>query len=118
MPQSMKAVVKSRAAAGLEIRQVPIPPVGPNDVLVKVRAASICGTDLHIYRWDPWAAGRVKPPVVVGHEMCGEVVERGPMVTTPAIGDFVSLESHVVCNTCATPDELKLSAAPPNVCDI
>jgi threonine 3-dehydrogenase len=101
MPQSMKAVVKGRAAAGLEVRQVPIPQVGPNDVLVKVRAASICGTDLHIYRWDPWAAGRVRPPVVVGHEVCGEVVERGSMVTTPAMGDFVSLESHVVCNTCA-----------------
>ena len=101
MPESMKAVVKGSAAAGLEVRQVPRPEIGPNDVLVKVRAASICGTDLHIYRWDPWAAGRVRPPVVVGHEICGDVVARGNMVTTPALGDFVSLESHVVCNTCA-----------------
>ncbi|HET7010230.1 MAG TPA: L-threonine 3-dehydrogenase [Anaerolineales bacterium] len=101
MPQSMKAVVKAHAAAGLEVRQVPIPEMGPNDVLVRVRAASICGTDLHIYRWDPWAAGRVRPPVIVGHEVCGEVVDRGAMVSTPAPGDFVSLESHVVCNTCA-----------------
>jgi len=101
MPESMKAVVKGNAAAGLEVRQVPRPEIGPNDVLVKVRAASICGTDLHIYRWDPWAAGRVRPPVVVGHEVCGDVVARGSMVTTPALGDFVSLESHVVCTTCA-----------------
>jgi len=101
MPEMMKAVVKAQSAAGLEVRRLPIPSIGPNDVLVKIRAASICGTDLHIYRWDPWAAGRVRPPVVVGHEVCGEVVERGGMVTTPEVGDFVSLESHVVCNTCA-----------------
>jgi threonine 3-dehydrogenase len=101
MPEMMKAVVKARSAAGLEVRHVPIPSIGPTDVLVRVRAASICGTDLHIYRWDPWAAGRVRPPVVVGHEVCGEVVDRGEMVSTPSVGDFVSLESHVVCNTCA-----------------
>ncbi|HSB90434.1 MAG TPA: L-threonine 3-dehydrogenase [Anaerolineales bacterium] len=101
MPDMMKAVVKAQSAAGLEVRRIPIPSFGPDDVLVKVRAASICGTDLHIYRWDPWAAGRVHPPVVVGHEVCGDVVARGSMVTTPAVGEFVSLESHVICNTCA-----------------
>jgi len=101
MPEMMKAVVKAQAAAGLEVRQVAIPAIGPNDVLVRVRAASICGTDLHIYNWDPWSAGRVRPPLTVGHEVCGEVVERGAMVSTPDIGDFVSLESHVICNTCA-----------------
>jgi threonine 3-dehydrogenase len=101
VPDSMRAVVKPSSGPGFEVRQVPIPHIGPNDVLVRVRAASICGTDLHVYRWDDWAASRVRPPVVVGHEVCGEVVARGDAVTTPDIGDFVSLESHVICNTCA-----------------
>ncbi|HEY42746.1 MAG TPA: L-threonine 3-dehydrogenase [Anaerolineae bacterium] len=101
MPEMMKAVVKSHKGPGFENRQVPIPTIEPDEVLVKVRAASICGTDLHIYNWDEWAAGRVNPPVVVGHEICGEVVDRGTMVVSPGVGDFVSLESHVVCNTCA-----------------
>jgi threonine 3-dehydrogenase len=97
----MLAVLKTAPGPGFEIRQVPIPKPGAEDVLVQVRAASICGTDLHLFRWDSWAAGRVHPPLIVGHEVCGEVVDRGPMVTTPAVGDFVSLESHVICNTCA-----------------
>jgi threonine 3-dehydrogenase len=101
MTETMRAVVKPAPGAGFEMRRVPVPTIGPADVLVRVRAASICGTDLHVYRWDPWAAGRVQPPVVVGHEVCGDVVARGSMVTTPNIGEFVSLESHVVCNTCA-----------------
>ncbi len=100
MPDLMRAVLKASPAPGLQVAQVPIPTPKPDEVLVKVRAASICGTDLHIYKWDPWAASRVHPPVVVGHEVCGEVVERGSMVTSPQIGDFVSLESHVICNTC------------------
>jgi len=101
MNDTMRAVVKPASSPGFEMRRVPIPAIGPADVLVRVRAASICGTDLHVYRWDPWAASRVHPPVVVGHEVCGDVVDRGSMVTTPNIGEFVSLESHVVCNTCA-----------------
>ena len=101
MTETMRAVVKSAPGPGFEMRRVPIPAIGPADVLVRVRAASICGTDLHVYRWDPWAASRVQPPVVVGHEVCGDVVDRGSMVTTPNIGEFVSLESHVICNTCA-----------------
>ncbi len=101
MTKTMRAVVKTEPGPGLEAVEVPIPQVGPDEVLVKVRAASICGTDLHIYQWDSWAAGRVKPPVVAGHEICGDIVERGSAVTTPEIGDFVSLESHVICNTCA-----------------
>jgi len=100
MPELMRAVVKGRAAAGLELREVPIPKIGPRDVLVKVRAASICGTDLHIYRWDPWAAGRIKPPLVVGHEFCGEIVKVGPEVTEVKVGDYISAESHIVCGTC------------------
>jgi len=101
MTDTMRAVVKPASSPGFEMRRVPIPAIGPADVLVRVRAASICGTDLHVYRWDPWAASRVQPPVVVGHEVCGDVVDRGSMVTTPNIGEFVSLESHVICNTCA-----------------
>ena len=101
MTDTMRAVVKPASSPGFEMRRVPIPAIGPADVLVRVRAASICGTDLHVYRWDPWAASRVQPPVVVGHEVCGDVVDRGAMVTTPNIGEFVSLESHVICNTCA-----------------
>src|SRR3990172_280544 len=101
MAEMMKAILKKKPGPGLEAGEVPIPSVGPDELLVKVRAASICGTDLHIYNWDSWAAGRLKPPLVVGHEVCGEVVDRGPMVRSPAVGDFVSLESHVICNVCA-----------------
>jgi threonine 3-dehydrogenase len=81
--------------------EVPIPSIKPDQVLVKVRAASICGTDLHIYNWDSWSESRVNPPLIIGHEVCGDVVERGSMVTSPDIGEFVSLESHVICNTCS-----------------
>ena len=100
MPSMMKAVVKPAAGPGFELAQRPIPDCGPQDVLVKIKAASICGTDLHIYKWDKWAESRVRPPVIMGHEVCGEVVERGAGVREPQIGDFVSLESHVICNLC------------------
>lgn len=101
MSSTMTAVAKTRAVPGLEVVTRPIPVPGPDEVLVRVRAASICGTDLHIYRWDAWAADRIHPPVVVGHEVCGEVVDRGRDVTALQLGDYVSLESHVVCNACA-----------------
>lgn len=101
MPETMKAIIKPSPGPGLEMAQVPIPSPAPDEVLVKVRAASICGTDLHIFNWDPWAAGRLKPPLIVGHEVCGEVVDRGANVTSPKVGEFVSLESHVICNTCS-----------------
>ncbi|MEW6545770.1 MAG: L-threonine 3-dehydrogenase [Bacillota bacterium] len=96
----MKAVVKAGPGPGAELREVEVPRPGPGEVLVKVKAASICGTDYHIYRWDPWSAGRVRPPLVLGHEFCGEVVELGPGVDTLAVGDYVSAESHVVCGSC------------------
>src|SRR5947209_13881299 len=92
--------VQTPARPGLEMRQTPIPVPGPEDVLIRVKATSICGTDLHIYNWDPWAAGRIKPPVIVGHEFCGEVVERGSQVGTVSVGDFISAESHIVCGVC------------------
>ncbi len=100
MAQKMTAVIKARPAPGLEVATRPVPRVGPDDVLIRVKAASICGTDLHIYRWDPWAQNRVKPPFIIGHEFCGEVVERGKNVRTVQIGDFISAESHIVDNTC------------------
>ena len=73
MPSTMLAVVKPEAAPGAEIREVKIPSYGRTDVLVKVKVASICGTDLHIYEWDRWAQGRIHPPLIPGHEFCGEV---------------------------------------------
>lgn len=100
MPALMKAVVKAQPGPGLELIERPIPVPGANEVLVQVKAASICGTDLHIYRWDDWAASRMHPPVIVGHEVCGVIVDRGSAVKEPLVGEFVSLESHVVDNTC------------------
>lgn len=97
---TMRAIVKPEAGPSFEIRKLPVPTPERNEVLVKVQATSICGTDLHIYRWDDWAESRIRPPLVVGHEVCGEIVARGDNVTEPQIGDFVSLESHVVCNAC------------------
>lgn len=97
---TMRAIVKPDASPGLELREVPVPTIGDREVLVKVRAASICGTDLHIFRWDPWAEGRLHPPLVVGHEACGEIVNVGRDVVEVQEGDFVSLESHIVCGVC------------------
>ena len=96
----MTAVVKAAPAPGSEVRQVPVPEVGPRDVLVKVKAASICGTDLHIQDWDKWAQGRIHPPLVFGHEFCGDIVERGASATTVPVGAFVSVEGHLVDGTC------------------
>ena len=97
---TMQAVVKAEAAPGAEIREVKIPAYGRNDVLVKVKVASICGTDLHIYEWDRWAQGRIHPPLIPGHEFCGEVVAFGDEVTSVKKGDFVSAEMHVACGKC------------------
>jgi threonine 3-dehydrogenase len=100
MATTMKALRKTQAAKGLEIAEVPIPTIGPTDVLVRVSAASICGTDLHIYVWDRWSQGRIKPPVTLGHEFCGVVEKVGEEVTAVKSGDFVSAEMHVNCGHC------------------
>src|SRR6202140_2759091 len=100
MSSTMPAVVKPEAAPGAEIREVKIPSYGPSEVLVKVKVASICGTDLHIYEWDRWAQGRIHPPLIPGHEFCGEVVTFGDEVTSVKEGDFVSAEMHVACGKC------------------
>ncbi|HVW77939.1 MAG TPA: L-threonine 3-dehydrogenase [Alloacidobacterium sp.] len=100
MPQTMQAIVKPEPKAGVEVREVPLPAFGPSDVLVKVEAASVCGTDLHIYNWDQWAQGRIHPPLIPGHEFCGVVAAVGSDVTTVKEGDFVSAEMHVACGKC------------------
>jgi threonine 3-dehydrogenase len=100
MPSTMLAVVKPQAAPGAEVREVKIPGFGRTDVLVKVKVASICGTDLHIYNWDRWAQNRIHPPLIPGHEFCGEVAAFGDEVTSVKEGDFVSAEMHVACGKC------------------
>ncbi len=100
MQGMMKAVVKSTAGPGFELKQVPIPQIGPHDILIRTRATSICGTDIHIYNWDVWAANRIKPPIIIGHEFCGDVVEIGELVADVKVGDFISAESHIVDHTC------------------
>jgi len=96
----MLALVKPAAGPGLDLRDVPMPSVGINDVLIQVHKTGICGTDLHIESWDPWAAKTIKPPLVVGHEFVGEVVEVGGNVAGFGPGDMVSGEGHVVCGRC------------------
>lgn len=101
MTGTMRAVVKTAYAPGnIELRTVPIPQPGPREVLVRVKAAAVCGTDVHIRHWNAWAQARMNPPVVIGHEFSGEVVEIGSDVRTVRVGDRVSSESHIACNNC------------------
>lgn len=100
MSSTMQAVVKANAAPGIELQEVPIPSPGPGQVLVRVQAASVCGTDLHIFNWDPWAQGRIHPPLIPGHEFAGVVAAKGRGVTTVKEGDLVSAEMHVACGKC------------------
>jgi threonine 3-dehydrogenase len=100
MSKTMKAIIKPEQAPGLAMAEVPVPKIGPHEALIKVRATSICGTDLHIYKWDEWARKRLRPPLVVGHEFCGHVVAVGRDVTQIKEGDFVSAESHIICGDC------------------
>jgi threonine 3-dehydrogenase len=96
----MKALVKSKSAPGLWLEDVPKPAVGINDVLIKILKTGICGTDLHIYKWDKWAAKTIPVPMVVGHEFVGEIVEVGSNVSDFFPGEIVSGEGHVVCGRC------------------
>lgn len=101
MPSStMKALRKARPQRGAELESISIPTIGPTDALVRVRAASICGTDLHIYGWDRWSASRIHPPMTFGHEFCGTIEKVGDEVTSVRPGDFVSAEMHVNCGYC------------------
>lgn len=100
IPATMQALVKLDRAPGAQLAEVSVPGIGPRDVLVKVGAASICGTDLHIYSWDPWAQSRFDPPMVFGHEFAGDVVAVGDEVTAVAPGAYVAAESHIACGQC------------------
>jgi threonine 3-dehydrogenase len=94
----MKAVVKVTPELGAVYKEVDLPKIAPDQVLVKVRATSICGTDVHIYKWDPWSQGRIGNkalPQILGHEVAGEVVEIGPHVKRIAVGDYISAETHI-----------------------
>jgi threonine 3-dehydrogenase len=96
----MLALVKTGPGAGLDLEDVPMPAVGINDILIRVHKTGICGTDLHIESWDAWAARTIKPPLVVGHEFVGEIVEVGANVADFGPGELVSGEGHVVCGRC------------------
>jgi len=95
----MKALVKTQAGPGLTLQTVPVPQIGPDDVLIKVSKTGICGTDLHIWKWDEWAASIVPVPMVVGHEFAGEIIALGDHVNTLSIGQRVSGEGHIVGRT-------------------
>lgn len=95
-----KALMKEKPEPGAIVKEVDIPKLGPKDVLVRVKAAAICGTDIHIYNWNEWAAARVKPPMIFGHEFCGEVVDTGSAVTQVKPGDLVAGETHIPCGKC------------------
>jgi len=96
----MLALVKTEVGPGLALCDVPMPVIGINDILIRVHKTGICGTDLHIESWDPWAARTIHPPLVVGHEFVGEIVEVGGNVADLGPGDLVSGEGHVVCGRC------------------
>lgn len=99
--RTMKCVIKEQAGPGhIKLVTRPVPAPGPREVLVKVLAAAICGTDVHIKQWDEWAQKRIQPGVIIGHEGVGEVVEVGSEVKSVKVGDLISAESHIVCNTC------------------
>ncbi len=96
----MKALVKVKKEKGLWMEDKPLPTVGHDDVLIKIKTSAICGTDMHIYNWDEWAQATIPVPMVVGHEYVGEVAEAGRDVTGIEIGERVSGEGHIVCGQC------------------
>ena len=99
----MRAIVKTKPGIGMTLEEVPKPKCGPADVLIRVHAAGVCGTDLHIWEWDRWAGNRLKPPVVIGHEFAGEIVELGQEARRAGIlniGELITAEGHIVCGHC------------------
>jgi threonine 3-dehydrogenase len=97
----MRALAKMRPGPGAELIERPVPTPGPGEVLLRMEAASICGTDAHLYNWDPWAAEILKPPIILGHELAGRVAAIGSGVSRVREGDLVGVESHIVDWTCA-----------------
>ncbi len=100
MAKTMKALMKKKSAVGASLEEVPLPKIKNGEVMVKVKAAAICGTDGHIYSWDRWAESRIKPPLIFGHEFCGEIVEVGSEVKDLKVGTKVSAEGHFICGKC------------------
>lgn len=100
--ETMRCIMKEAPGPGnIRLASAPVPVCGENDVLVRVGGAAVCGTDVHIMHWNEWAAKRLSPPMIIGHEFAGEVVERGKNVKHIQLGDIVSAETHIACNTCA-----------------
>jgi threonine 3-dehydrogenase len=100
MPEKMRAVQKVKPEPGLELVEIDIPQIGPDQVLLKVEATAICGSDIHFYEWDDFAQTRLNPPVTIGHEFAGEIVKTGKNVTGFKVGDYVAADSHIVCGKC------------------
>lgn len=96
----MKALVKKRPETGIWMDDVAMPEMGHNDVLIQVEKTAICGTDLHIYKWDEWSAKVIKPPLVIGHEFVGHIADMGSEVKGYEVGQRVSAEGHIVCGVC------------------
>ncbi len=100
MPETMRALVKAKPEPGIWMEDVPVPEIGPTDVLIKIRKTAICGTDVHIYKWDEWSQKTIPVPMTVGHEYVGEIVAVGHEVEDFKPGDRVSGEGHIVCGHC------------------
>ncbi|HIP89023.1 MAG TPA: L-threonine 3-dehydrogenase, partial [Thermococcus paralvinellae] len=100
MADKMVAIMKTKPAYGAELVEVEVPKPEKGEVLIRVLATSICGTDLHIYEWNEWAQSRIKPPQIMGHEVAGEVMEVGEGVDDIQVGDYISAETHIVCGKC------------------
>ncbi|MEL6476440.1 MAG: alcohol dehydrogenase catalytic domain-containing protein, partial [Pseudomonadota bacterium] len=100
MSNMMTALVKAEPREGLWLQQLPVPEPGPREVLIQVRKSAICGTDVHIWNWDDWAAKTVPIGIATGHEFCGEIAETGAAVTKYQIGQRVSAEGHITCGVC------------------
>ena len=96
----MKAIIKEDRSPGVTMADVPVPHLGPNDVLIKLKKTAICGTDIHIYKWDEWAQRTIPVPMTIGHEFMGEIVELGSAVRGFKVGDRVSGEGHITCGFC------------------
>src|SRR5580700_3252601 len=99
-PRHVKALIKKTPGPGMVLADVPEPTPRDDEVLIKIRRAGVCGTDVHIYTWDDWARGRIKPPIIVGHEFSGDVTQVGKLVTDVKVGDRVTAEGHIVDGRC------------------
>lgn len=96
----MKSLAKLKKEVGLWMQDAPIPEIGPNDVLIKIKKTAICGTDVHIHNWDEWSQKTIPVPMIIGHEFVGEIAKLGAGVSGFKIGDRVSGEGHIACSTC------------------